>query len=206
MMLTARQRAVLQFIVTFQRENGCPPSIPEIQREFGIRSPNGVAGHLRLLERKGFIRRADRGSRQIEVTGPGHTRRNALCDLPVFGAIPAGFPQTFEDARAESCITLDEQTLGFHPAPGSFALRVRGDSMAGAGILNGDMVIVEPGRPAREGQIVAALVDGESTLKRLVRIDGVWSLRAENPAYPQIYSRSELTIQGAVRTVIRRVN
>ncbi|MCL6546714.1 MAG: hypothetical protein K6T61_15950, partial [Bryobacteraceae bacterium] len=99
----------------------------------------------------------------------------------------------------------DEATLGFRPKEGCFALRVRGDSMKDAGILDGDLVIVEPTPNPRAGQIVVALIDGESTLKRLVRVQGKWFLKAENPAYPELYPRADLVIQGVVRTVIRRL-
>ena len=85
-------------------------------------------------------------------------------------------------------------------------LRVRGESMRGAGILNGDLVVVEPTPAPRQNQIVAALIDGESTLKRLVRVNGRWFLKAENPDFPELYPREDLVIQGVVRTVIRRLD
>jgi repressor LexA len=205
MILTPRQREILDFIVTYRQENGCSPSIPEIQRRFGIRSPNGVAGHLHALEAKGAIKRADRGSRQIDLPGQDHTR-SGLHMLPVFGQIPAGPPQMMSPSRAESMTTLDELTLGFKPKPGCFALKVRGDSMRDAGILNGDTVIIEPNPEPRAGQVVAALIDGECTLKRLVKMQGRWYLKAENPAYPELHPRADLVIQGAVRTVIRKLD
>lgn len=204
--LTERQQQILDYIVAFRRENGCSPSIPEIQRHFGIRSPNGVAGHLQALEAKGAIRRAsERGSRQIEVTG--EMRATApIYALPVFGQIPAGPPEQFSPAGAEAIAALDEVVLGFKPKQGSFALKVRGDSMRDAGILNGDMVVVEPTPSPRPGQVVAALIDGESTLKRLVQMRGKWFLKAENPAYPELHPTADLVIQGVVRTVIRKLD
>jgi repressor LexA len=205
MILTSRQREILDFIVTYRQENGCSPSIPEIQRHFHIRSPNGVAGHLHALEAKGAIRRADRGSRQIDLPGHDHSRAG-LHDLPVYGSIAAGLPQMQSPSQAEGMATLDESTLGFKPKPGCFALKVRGDSMRDAGILNGDTVIVEPNPEPRAGQIVAALIDGECTLKRLVKVQGRWYLKAENPAYPELHPRADLVIQGAVRTVIRKLD
>jgi repressor LexA len=96
--------------------------------------------------------------------------------------------------------------LGFKPREGCFLLTVRGDSMQDAGIFHGDTVVIDPAPSPRAGQIVAALIDGESTLKRLVFVHGKWYLRAENAAYPELHPRSELTIQGAVRMVIRSVN
>ncbi len=204
MELTARQQEIYDFILAYRRENGCSPSIPEIQRHFGIRSPNGVAGHLHALEAKGAIRLSNRGSRRIDV--PAETPPAArMLSLPVFGAIPAGPPQAVPAGQAEGEAWLDEALLGFRPKPGAFVLRVRGDSMKDAGILEGDLVVVEPNPEPRAGQIVAALIDGESTLKRLVKVRGAWYLKAENPAYPELHPRADLVIQGVVRAVIRRL-
>lgn len=204
MELTARQREILDFILAFRRANGCSPSIPEIQDHFGISSPNGVAGHLRALEAKGAIRMANRGSRRIDVPSdlPPAPR---LFSLPAYGVIPAGPPQPIGAGPAEADAWLDEALLGFRPKTGSFLLKVRGDSMKDAGILDGDLVVVEPNPSPRAGQIVAALIDGESTLKRLVRVRGAWYLKAENPAYPELHPRADLVIQGVVRAVIRRL-
>lgn len=205
MELTARQQEIYDYILAYRRGNGCSPSIPEIQRHFGIRSPNGVAGHLHALESKGVIRLSSRGSRRIDVPAdPAPGAR--VTSLPVFGAIPAGPPQAVAPAAAEGDAWLDETLLGFRPKPGSFLLKVRGDSMKDAGILDGDLVLVEPNPAPRAGQIVAALIDGESTLKRLVKLRGAWFLKAENPAYPELHPRADLVIQGVVRTVIRRMN
>ena len=205
MVLTERQQAFLDFIVAFRRTNGCSPSIPELQRAFGIRSPNGVAGHLRALETKGLIRKADRGSRQIEVTGPAQAAGQRLHDLPVYGTIPAGHPTTEQATHASRTTTVDEAMLGFVPRPGTFVLEVHGDSMKDAGIFHGDLVVVEPAVHARTGQIVAALIDGESTLKRLVKIENQYFLKAENPAYPEFHPRTQLSIQGVARAVFRRL-
>ena len=205
-MLTERQREVYDFILAFRRQNGCSPSIPEIQKEFGIRSPNGVAGHLQALQAKGFITRdPERGSRQIDIPGAGPTRER-LYDVPVFGNIPAGSPLEIPASRSEACITVDDTTLGFKPQTGCFALKVRGESMKDAGILNGDIVIIQPTPSPRANQIVAALIDGESTLKRLVRLRNRWFLKAENPAFPELHPREDLVIQGVVRTVIRKLD
>lgn len=204
-MLTERQKSILDFIADFRRRHGCSPSIPELQKAFGIRSPNGVMSHLRALARKGLIRFGQRGSRRIDLATPLDSLRALSFDLPLFGRVPAGPPESFVSATPEGCVTLDEATLGFRPKPGCFALRVRGDSMKDAGILDGDLVIVEPTPSPRAGQIVVALIDGESTLKRLVRLQGKWFLKAENPAYPELHPRADLVIQGVVRTVIRRL-
>jgi repressor LexA len=206
MSLTQRQQEVFDFIVAFRWENGCSPSIPEIQEHFGIRSPNGVAGHLHALESKGKIRFAVRGSRQVEIVDEARKPSTPVYELPIFGQIPAGPPQEYAAEHAEGATTLDEAALGFRPQEGCFVLKVRGDSMRDAGILNGDLVVIQPMPDPRVGSIVAALIDGESTLKRLVRIKGRWFLKAENVAYPELHPRADLVIQGAVRTVVRHID
>ncbi|MGD0000190.1 MAG: transcriptional repressor LexA [Bryobacteraceae bacterium] len=210
MELTERQREIYDFIVAFRRDNGCSPSIPEIQRAFDIRSPNGVAGHLHALQAKGYIRRsAERGSRQVNVVGempPAAIAAASLHVFPVYGHIPAGPPTEYVNLHPDGTATMDELLLGFKPREGCFLLKVRGDSMKDAGILNGDLVLIEPTAAPRAGQVVAALIDGESTLKRLVRVKGRWFLKAENPACPELYPRADLVIQGSVRTVIRRMD
>jgi repressor LexA len=210
MELTERQREIYDFIVAFRRDNGCSPSIPEIQRAFDIRSPNGVAGHLHSLQAKGYIRRsAKRGSRQVDVVGempPSAISAASLHVFPVYGHIPAGPPTEYVNLHPDGTATMDELLLGFKPREGCFLLKVRGDSMKDAGILNGDLVLIEPTAAPRAGQVVAALIDGESTLKRLVRVKGRWFLKAENPACPELYPRADLVIQGSVRTVIRRMD
>lgn len=205
-MLTARQKSILDYIVDFRRKQGCSPSIPEIQKAFGIRSPNGVAGHLLALEAKGVIRRARRGSRQIDITGSLAAVRSFHYDLPLFGRMSADSAGAIADAAPEGCVTLDESSLGFRPGAGCFALTVRGDSMKDAGILKGDIAVVEPAPDSRAGQVVVALIDGKSTLLRLVQAKGRLHLKAENATVPELHPRSGVVIQGVVRTVIRRLN
>jgi len=200
MKLTTRQQEILDFISDFRTEQGCSPSIPEMQRAFGMKSPNGIASHLAALETKGAIRLANRGSRQIEVVGNG-----PVVSIPIYGGIPAGPPQDMGQVRSEGCMQVDLETLGFKPQRGCYALRVRGDSMKDAAILDGDIVILQPTPNPKAGQIVAALIDGESTLKRLVLAKGRWYLRAENSAYPELIPRSDLVIQGAVQMIIRQL-
>ena len=112
-MLTERQQSILDYIMEFRREHSCSPSIPEMQRHFGIRSPNGIAGHLHALELKGFIRRSERGSRQIDPVDPMESLRAEVATIPLFGAIPAGPPQSVAEHRPEGCVSMDESTLGF---------------------------------------------------------------------------------------------
>lgn len=203
MQLTPRQQEILDFIRQFRRQQGCSPSIPEMQRAFGMKSPNGIASHLAALLTKGAIRRAARGSRQIELVDEDPLPEWA--SVPFLGSIPAGHPQGLEENRTDGAIHVDIETLGFKPQRGCFALRVKGDSMKDAAILDGDVVVLQPSPSPKAGQIVAALIDGESTLKRLVLVKGKWFLKAENAAYPELIPRSDLVIQGAVKTVIRQL-
>ncbi|MBK5295193.1 MAG: repressor LexA [Acidobacteriia bacterium] len=201
-MLTGRQQAIYDYILHFRQDNGCSPSIPEMQREFGIRSPNGVAGHLRALIKKGVLRRSSRGSRQLDPVEPAS---GPIMSVPLIGHIAAGFPEFIPLTSAEGAVRIDQLSLGFQPKRGTFALKVRGDSMKDAGILEGDLVVIEPTPNPAANQIVAALIDGDCTLKRLVQVKGRWFLKAENPAYPALHPRSDLVIQGVVRALIRRL-
>jgi len=198
--LTARQREIFEFILAFRREHGCSPSIPELQKAFSIRSPNGIAGHISALVAKGVLRRSERGSRNIDPIDSG----SPVHALPIYGSIAAGAPEIVSGPGPEGTLRADESLLGFAPRGGAFALRVRGESMKDAGIFDGDTVVVEPGAAPRENQIVVALIDGESTLKRLVRVKGRYFLKAENSSFPALHPRADLVIQGIVRAVIRK--
>jgi repressor LexA len=124
-------------------------------------------------------------------------------DIPLFGSIPAGFAQNREQ-QAEGCVSVDVGTIGIKPTARTFALEVRGDSMIGRHILDGDVVIVEHGQTPRNGDVVAALIDGDSTLKTFVANSGKPYLRAENPRYPRQIPAGELVIQGVMVALIRK--
>ena len=125
-------------------------------------------------------------------------------DIPLFGTIPAGPPQGREQ-DAEGCVSVDVATLGYKPTRNAFALRVTGDSMIGKHILDGDIVVLEHGPEPRHGQIVAALIDGASTLKTFLLKGSKAYLKAENPKYPDLLPAQELMIQGVFKALIRRV-
>ena len=126
-----------------------------------------------------------------------------MIDIPVFGTIPAGLPQ--ERAQdAKGCASIDIGTLNFKPTPRTFALEVRGDSMTGKHIMDGDLVILEHGATPKPGDVVAALIDGESTLKTFLLRGSKPYLKAENPKYPDLIPAQELVIQGVLKLVIRR--
>ena len=124
-------------------------------------------------------------------------------DIPLFGSIPAGFGEEKEQ-ESEGCVSVDVESIGFKPTRNTFALRVAGDSMIGRHILDGDIVVLEHGPDPRNGQIVAALIDGESTLKTFVVKNGKPWLRAENPKYPNLIAAEELMIQGVFKALIRK--
>jgi len=199
-MLTNRQHEILAFIRQRARDRGTTPTLREIMDHFGFASPATVSGHLDLLEKKGAIRREPGRSRNILL--PGH-RPSGLLEIPLYGMIPAGFPSD-QDQEPERCIAVDPETIRLPEGTRTFALQVRGDSMTGAGILDRDIVILELA-PPRNRDIVAALIDGETTLKRFLVQAGRPFLRAENPAYPDLIPARELVIQGVMRALVRTV-
>jgi repressor LexA len=166
---------------------------------FGFSSPATVASHLNLLEKKGAIRRESGRSRNIVI--PDFKPRQRRLEVPVYGMIPAGIPEG-QEQESDRCITVDPETIRLPRNAKTFALEVRGDSMIGAGILNRDVVILEMAAP-RHRDIVAALIDGDVTLKRYLIEGGTPFLRAENPDYPDLIPARELVIQGVFRALIR---
>lgn len=198
-LLTERQRQLLDFLRQQQRQNGVMPSTREIQRHFGFASQTAAMSHLRALERKGVIQRHANKARAVVF--PGDLDRPEIVDIPLFGTIPAGFP-TDTPPEQEGCISVDIETLGIPRHAQTFALKVRGDSMIEAHILDGDHVIMEFKEP-RRGDIVAALIDGETTLKRYVTQGNRPYLKAENPEYPDLIPAHELVIQGVFLALIR---
>ena len=199
-MLTERQEAMLDFIRRYQKEEQVPPSTRIIQRHFGLSAHSTVAQHLRALAHKGQLEQLADGRWGLKTSAV----QGQLFDVPIFGSIPAGLP-TLEEQEAEEKIAIDPALFGIRrPRPGRlWALRVRGDSMIGAHILDGDLVLMEWREP-RVGEIIAALVDETTTtLKRVVREKGRILLRAANPRYPDL-APSRLEAQGVVLGVIRR--
>jgi len=200
--LTRRQQQIVDFIQRQQRTEGVSPSYREIADQFGFRSPNAVTEHLRLIRQKGFLAANLGKARALRVTSPWAKLRSRIVDIPLFGSIPAGFAQTREQ-DAEGCVSVDVESVGFKPTRNTFALRVTGDSMIGRHIIDGDIVLLEHGPEPRPGQIVAALIDGASTLKTFLVKNGKPYLRAENPKYPDLLPAQELMIQGVFKALIR---
>jgi repressor LexA len=198
-MLTERQKAVLDFIQREQREKGITPSTREIQGHFGFASQTSVMQYIGALERKGFLDRHARKARAL-ITPAMKVR---IADIPIYGQIPAGMSSLAEQI-IEGQVSLDKRSANVSKNRGTFALRVRGDSMIGAHIVDGDIVILEDSKEAHNGDIVAALLDGEATLKRYVMEDGRPYLKAENPRYPDLIPARELKIQGVMVSLIRK--
>jgi repressor LexA len=198
--LTPRQREVLRFIEEFQLKHGVVPSTREIQAEFGFASQTAAMNHLRALERKGVIQRQRGKARAVAVVS--QLGRNRIIDVPIYGSIAAGFGEETEQ-ESLGTVSVDAVSAGLRRNARMFALRVRGDSMIGAQIEEGDIVILERKQP-RDGDIVAALIDNETTLKRLTSDRGTPYLKAENPRFPSLHPARELLVQGVMVALVRR--
>lgn len=231
--MTDRQKAILEYIRKHFADNHYWPSIRDIQNEFGFKSTNAVTGHLRALERKGNIARVPGQARAYRLAeakpgSPAAPRapkapaksgdilpfvpesvrdvdESNLLTIPVYGSIAAGYPDGVEPGQPIAQLQIDPETAGVRRGTKLFALRVRGESMIEAGIQDGDTVILEKGE-GRPGDIVAALIDGEVTLKRLMLgKDRRTYLKAENPSYPNLMPTASLSVQGIARTLVRRI-
>jgi repressor LexA len=201
--LTRRQQQVLDFVRATQQAGRPAPTLREIAAHFGFRSSRAAADHLDALKRKGVLRAEPGKARSLRALSPLDSFRRRVADIPAFGSIPAGFSREREQ-EAEGCVSVDVASLGFNPTRNTFALRVTGDSMIGRHILDGDIVVLEHGPEPRHGDIVAALIDGESTLKTFLQRNGKPFLKAENPRYPDLLPAHELMIQGVFRALLRK--
>lgn len=214
--LTARQQEVLNFVRKHHARNEYWPSIRDIQQHFGFKSTNGVFGHLKALMDKGAIVRVPGRARAFQIASQpsrSRTRKSSgvpakamdVLEIPVYGNIAAGYPNGIESGDAVGRIQIDTATIGLRSRRDVFALKVRGDSMIDAGIFDGDTVILEQRRP-RNHDIVAALIDGETTLKRFIQLpDSTPYLKAENPEFPELHPLSELIVQGVAKAVVRKL-
>ena len=215
--LTGKQQLILDFIKKYIKKRGYPPSLRDICDFIGIKAPKNAAKHLEALEKKGYIEREPGRARAIEVVnraaGPGESLSTVgwqgqepyyderTVPVPMLGQVRAGLPHlAVEDI--EGYIRLDTQ---FFKAEGAFILRTVGDSMHGAGIDDGDLLLVRPQRTASSGEIVVAMIDGEATVKRLFIHEGGVTLEPENQAFEtiEVNSLSDFAIVGKVVTVIK---
>jgi len=201
--ITSRQRRILEFIQRTVRDRGYPPTVREIGEAVGLNSSSSVHAQLANLERRGLLKRDPTKPRAMELQGPGSARPSGV-SIPLLGRISAGAPVLAEE-NIEDYLTVPTSYAGQED---HFALRVRGESMIGAGILDGDVVVIRRQDQADEGDIVAALLPGpaedEATVKRFHRVDGRVLLLAENPAMAPV----EMTagrILGKVVAVLRKL-
>jgi repressor LexA len=197
-MITKRQKELLDYVRGYIAKNGYAPTLEEIGRHFSLASLATVHKHLTNLERKGRIRRHANQSRALEVV-PDPTVGRAV-QVPLLGRVAAGTP--IEAVETPETVTLPEELLGRGE---TFALRVRGDSMIGDGILDGDLVVVESRPTADNGSTVVALVRGDATVKKIYRERGRVRLVAANERVAPIVARAdEVQIRGVVIAVLRR--
>lgn len=199
MKLTDRQQEIMDYLRAEHRRTGIMPSTREIQEHFGFASQTAAVSHLKALEKKGVITRLEGKARGVMFTDG--LDREPIVDIPIYGSIPAGFGDDTAP-ESEGCLSVDTNSLGVSPTAKTYALRVRGDSMIGAHIMEGDHVVIENKDP-RDQDIVAALIDGETTLKRYVLNRKKPFLKAENPDYPDLIPAQELRIQGVMVGLVR---
>ncbi len=205
--MTERQRAILEYLHEYVDDHGYPPTVREIGEAVGLRSPSTVHAHLAQLERAGVLKRDPTKPRAIELTDrrrPGQPAEVEVRRLPLVGQIAAGGPLLAEENVEEELGVPEPLSAG-----ADFLLRVKGDSMIDAGILDGDIVVVQRREDARNGEIVVALAGedesaDEATVKRFFREDGRVRLQPENSALEPIYA-PYVRVLGRVVGVFRRI-
>jgi repressor LexA len=194
-MTTEPQQRVLDVVRTFLRRSGRGPTYREVQRAMGYASPNAVQGHVKALRAAGKLRKDLYGARTILPVSVEE-------GIPIYGVIPAGVPTDSTSENGET-LEINEALFGVRAGAQVFALRVRGSSMVDAGILEGDLVVLV-NRTPRNQDIVAALIDDRSTLKRYVEEKGRVLLKAEGVGHRDIRPANELVIQGVMVGLLRK--
>lgn len=201
--ITERQREIYEFIRATIDKRGIPPTMREIGEEFGIRSTNGVEGHLAALERSGFVTRERGKSRGLSVRAREHPSLSVA--IPLLGRVAAGLPVLSPENR-EGDVMIDPSFFSLKSAQNMFALKVKGDSMVNAHIVDGDTLLVRAQASARDGDIIVALVDGEATVKRFFQGKNQVRLQPENSAMkPILLDRGDFLIMGKAVGVLRRL-
>jgi repressor LexA len=210
--LSKRQMAIYDYICSYTKERGFPPSVREIGSAVGLASPSTVHMHLKVLQERGLIRRDSKKPRTIEVVGADVDQgeklatvvqdpNNNVITLPIVGRVAAGTPILAEENIEES-ITLPTSIVS---DASSFVLRVRGQSMINAGIFDGDYVVVREQHDAHDGEIVVALIDESATVKTFYREKDQIRLQPENDAMNPIYVK-DASIIGRVTALIRSLS
>ena len=194
--LTAQQKRVFDFLADSVTNRGVVPTLREVASHFDV-NHSAIRGHLQALEKKGFVQRG-RGARNIEILRP--TRSAPSNIIPILGKVSAGIPILAVE-NIEEYVQIDPSILG----SGDFGLRVQGDSMAGAGILDGDVVIVKQQETSDLGSIVVALLGDEVTVKRLQKNGDQVYLMPENTAYRPILCDENTKVIGQVVSLLRKL-
>ena len=198
---TDRQQEIYDFIKSTLVSRGIPPTMREIGEKFGIRSTNGVEGHLAALERSGLITRERGKSRGLSL----QTSRHAPATIPLLGRVAAGTPVLSPENR-EGDVMIDLSHFSLRSGNNLFALKVKGESMKDAHIMDGDTLVVRAQATAQNGDIVVALTEGEATVKRFFAEKDRVRLQPENSAMKPIYvERGEFRIVGKAVGVLRRI-
>ena len=196
--ITDRQKEVLTFISKSTEENGFPPTVREISDHFGI-SIRAVQDHILALQKKGFLSQSQKRSRSIRVLSDIREKEPFVGKIPLLGTVAAGKPLLCEE-NLDGYLNLTEPFV--RPGKNYFALRVRGLSMVNAGILDGDLAIIEQTSSAVDGQIIVAVIDDAITLKRYYRETERIRLQPENPDFPAIYCK-DVRIVGILSNILR---
>ena len=195
------QQRILDYIKAEIQAKGYPPSVREIANAVGLKSTSTVHGHLRRLEKRGLLHRDAMKPRAMEVTGDPNFIRNSTTAVPVVGHVQAGVPILAEQ-NLEDYVAIPDVMLG---KGNHFILRVHGESMIEAGIMDGDYIIVRQQAEAANGDMVVALIDDSATVKRFFKeADGTYRLQPENASMQPIYTK-ELTILGEVVSLFRLI-
>jgi repressor LexA len=196
---TPRQERILQVIREFTVQHGYPPSVREIGERVGLSSSSTIHSHLKTLEKRGMLQRDPTKPRAMR-TEMGPVAPESVV-MPIVGRVAAGVPITAEEnLEGEFVLPASFVSRG----AGSFMLRVQGESMIDAGILNGDLLVVRPQKNAENGEIVVAMLEGEATVKRFYRESGRFRLQPENQTMEPIYA-SDVDIVGRVEAVVRKL-
>ena len=201
--LTEHQAKVLRYLEGQRDATGLMPSTREVQAHFRFASQSQAMSVLRALEKKGAIARLPKKARGLVLSGRHGAR---VASIPVLGTIPAGQPVDATE-NVLGYLEVDPRLFGSPPEATTFALQVRGDSMIGASIHDGDYAILQSteSRSPHPNDIVAALIDDEATLKRYLVLESTPFLKAENPAYPDLIPVRELVLQGVYLGLLRGV-
>ena len=196
--LTVRQKEVLSYIADYKNKHSYPPTIREIAEHFSM-SVKGAHDHITALKRKGQLKHEEKRPRTLELTNSKKEDHSSIIDVPLLGSVAAGVPLLAEE-NFERNIPIHSSFLKKNKK--YFALKVKGDSMSGAGILDGDLAIIEKQTVVHNGEIAVAVLNDAVTLKRFYKESSRIRLQPENPAYKATYSK-DVKILGRLTGVIR---